>query len=113
MKIDNVLIGAKIRHYREIKGYSQDKLAIMVDVSERHIRYIESGHKGLSVALLISLANALDIRADDLLEDYLKRSTEPQATELITIINNSSSKQKAILADMLKHMHTLLSEYEI
>ena len=113
MKIDYAQIGAKIKHFRELKGYSQDELAVMVNVTERHIRYIESGHKGLSVNLLISLVNALGIRADDLLADYLKSPTEPNTAELITILNNSNPKQKAILMGMLQHMYTLLSENEI
>ncbi len=102
------LIGSKIRHYREEKKLSQEELADMLDISERHLRNIEYGKKGPSVNLLISIANALNITADDLLANYLNNSTEKQNIELLTVFSDCTPTEKAILMDMLKHMKALL-----
>ena len=107
------MLGSKIRRYRERKGLSQEELAEMIDATERHLRNVEYGQKGLSVSLLISLANALDITADDLLSDYLTKSKMTPTTEFIDIIDDCSDTKRAILIGMLKNLNELLSEYGI
>lgn len=63
------LIGS-IKHYRESKRLSQEELADMLDISERHLRNIEYGKKGPSVNLLISIANALIINKYSTITTY-------------------------------------------
>jgi len=104
------LIGSKIRHYRESKRLSQEEFADKIDISERHLRNIEYGKKGPSVSLLISIANALNITADELLADYLNNSAKKQNTELLTVFSDCTPTEKTILMDMLKHMKALLLE---
>ena len=113
MESNNELIGSKIRHYREAKGFSQEELADIVDATERHLRNVEYGQKGLSVHMLISLANALDITPDILLSDYLTGSNDTQNTELIALLNDCNPTERALLMDMLKHMKALLLEHGI
>ena len=110
MDINYEQIGKKIRDYRELKGLSQEELAFTVDITERHLRNVEYGIKGLSVSLLISLANVLDITPNDLLADYLTASEETQISDIFSSCN---STEKAILMDMLKHMKSLLSKHGI
>ncbi len=113
MDINYERIGSKIRYYRELKGLSQEELAFRADATERHLRNVEYGLKGLSVSLLISLANSLDITADDLLTDFLTATKNSENAEFLTILNDTNTTERAVLMDMLKHMKALLQEHGI
>ena len=56
-------IGLKIAYYRKLKGYSQMKLAEMIDVSRTHLSNIEAPNKPTSVSLdlLFRISEVLDI----------------------------------------------------
>ena len=71
MAINYEQLGKRIRHFREKAGISQDELGRRVFVNNIHISNIETGKKAPSIDLLIELANALEVSADDLLVDSL------------------------------------------
>jgi len=70
-----ILFGRKIKELRKKYGYTQAKLAEMVNVDDKHISCIESGKNFPSPDLLERMANSLDIKIKDLFEfEYLKNS---------------------------------------
>lgn len=107
------LIGDRIKHYREVKGISQEELSAILDISVRHISAIETGTRGISLNLLVEIANALDVSSDDLLTYNLNHSNSVTATEWYAVMHDCTPTEKAILMDMLKHMKKLLSEHGI
>lgn len=113
MELNYVLIGTRIRQYREEKGLSQEELADNAGISWRHLNYVEHGERKISVDVLIALANALDATADDLLADHLTGSNTTLKEEVIDLLHDSTPAEKAILMDMLRHMKTLLQEHGI
>ncbi len=60
-------IGQRIRKFRKASGLSQDQLAEKVGISVTHMSHIETGNTKLSLPVLVSLAEALEVRCDDLL----------------------------------------------
>jgi transcriptional regulator with XRE-family HTH domain len=58
-------VGDLLRHWRAARGRSQLDLAMDMGVSQRHISFIESGRSSPSRALLLGVANALDIPLRD------------------------------------------------
>ena len=67
MAIDYESIGKRIKHYRTQKKLSQEELGKAVFATPVHISYIETGARTPSLEILILIANALDVSADDLL----------------------------------------------
>lgn len=60
----------KIRKYRHEKGFSQDKLARLADVSFHTVVKLESGDTSNPMAdTLKSIAEALEVSVDDLLNE--------------------------------------------
>lgn len=59
-KIDNV----KLRSAREELRLTQEQLAEKANMSERYLRYLESGESNPSALLLYSISKALDKRID-------------------------------------------------
>jgi transcriptional regulator with XRE-family HTH domain len=58
-------LGAQLRHWRARRGLSQLALALEMGVSQRHLSFVESGRSPPSRALLLRIANALDVPLRD------------------------------------------------
>ena len=113
LAIDYESIGKRIKHYRTEKRLSQEELAEVISTTHKHISNIETGVKGPSIEMLILIANALDVSADDLLTDNLKHSSSPVGTEIHDLLLDCNHDEKAILTRMLTFLKGLLSEFGI
>lgn len=76
--MDLTLLGNRIRVAREKKGITQEELADRVNISPSHISVIERGVKTARIDTVVRIANELDVSADYLLQDLVKRSRESQ-----------------------------------
>lgn len=65
----NVQIGANIRKYRELNGFSREVLAEKLSISPRFVANIEVGAVGISLSTLKRTCEVLGISADRLLWD--------------------------------------------
>ena len=62
-------IGKNIRKFRQEKGISQDRLSKLADLSLNTIVNIESGgNPNPTIETLNKIANALDVKVDDLIK---------------------------------------------
>ncbi|MCX8524347.1 helix-turn-helix domain-containing protein [Chryseobacterium formosus] len=62
-------IGGKVRKYREVKGWSQDDLALRLDVTQGTISNIESDKTIPNSLLLNKMAKELEVDINELLND--------------------------------------------
>ncbi len=58
-------LGTLLRQWRDTRGRSQLALSMDMGVSQRHISFVESGRSVPSRALLLGIANALDVPLRD------------------------------------------------
>lgn len=58
--------GANVRRERTARGYSQERLAEMVDLNIRNLQKIEAGETNVLVTTAIRLRHALNCSADKL-----------------------------------------------
>ena len=61
-------LGRNIFERRRECGYSQNKLAEILDISREHLATIETAKRTLSLDLLINIADALKIKVRDLID---------------------------------------------
>ena len=63
-----------IRYYRKLRGLSQEQLAEKLDISRQHMAAIEAPNmnRGISLELLFSLANVLEIEPYLLLKFHIE-----------------------------------------
>ncbi len=54
-------LGKNIAKYRNEKGWSQEKLAEIVDLSREYITRVERGQKNISLKKLFAIADALNV----------------------------------------------------
>ena len=70
-------LGKQIKKNKEKAGYSQEKLAEIIECSTIFISYIERGVKSPGLDKLMKIANALDVSVDILLgKDLASYNTE-------------------------------------
>ena len=68
-KITKLLqLGKNIAKYRKAKGFSQNKLAEMLDISREHLAKIETSKRCISLPLLFKLSETLNIPEKDLFD---------------------------------------------
>ena len=71
MALDYASIGLRIKHARNKKEMTQEQLAEVLNISRKHVSLFESGETGISLELLVAVANALDAPISELLADQL------------------------------------------
>ncbi|MGI6028462.1 MAG: helix-turn-helix domain-containing protein [Candidatus Heteroscillospira sp.] len=92
MELDYMAIGIRVRRFRKARGLTQQALAELSNQEPSNISHIERGATKLGLPTLVSIANALDVTADDLLCDSLGRSRGAflrEAEELLSDCNHS------------------------
>ena len=67
MELDYKAIGARIRAKREQMGYTREQLAEKLDISSKFCSDIELGARGMSLATLVNLSQALYLSTDYIL----------------------------------------------
>ena len=108
---DYYAIGQRIRKYRKACGMSQDELAEKVDISVTHMSHIETGNTKLSLSVLAALAQALNVRADDLLFDRSEDYHTAQLEEISILLSGCSVRQLKVLIDLLKTAKISMGKY--
>jgi transcriptional regulator with XRE-family HTH domain len=91
--LNYALIGRRIVEIRKKKGFSQEVLAEMAGVSPSHIGHIERADTKLSVAALVSIANALDVAPDKILADVADNAEKHLAGDFAELIEDCNTSE--------------------
>lgn len=95
-----VLIGKRIQTRRKQKGYTQEQLSEMMNVSIQMVSNLERGNKAIRIDNLIKLCQILDVSCDYIL-------TGQETTKDAEFIYDKFSK----LSDSDKEMINLLIDF--
>lgn len=100
--MDYYVIGQRIRKTRKAHGLSQEQLAELVGISTTHMSHIETGNTKLSLPVLVSLAEALEVSADDLLFCGSPTERGSVLAELTQLLESCTTQQLKITVDVLR-----------
>lgn len=92
-------IGKNIQKARLKKGLTQEKLAELCNVTDRHIGIIERGLSTGSIPLIINICNALDVSPN-----YIFNNTFNNSTDNINVLPNEVSISYLKLNDKTKSL---------
>lgn len=84
-------IGKRISYVRKERGFSQEHLAELADISTQYLSIIENDKKNMSVAVLTSIADALNVTTDFIIYG---REIPNENFMINSIINTLSDKNK-------------------
>ena len=96
------IFGARVRHYRTLISYSQEKLAEQIGISAHTVSYIERGKNFLSMTKIPALCLALQIEPYKLFIDAdIERDTE-RLDELSRLLSMADNRQIGIILNVTK-----------
>lgn len=71
-KLGNIKIGKNLQKLRRSHGYTQERLAELIDCSARYISDIEQDKSKPSYENLVKICNVYNIGLDDIFSEYLQ-----------------------------------------
>ena len=101
MAIDYKDIGQRIKEERIEKGLTQEKLSELVNIGPSHMSHIESGSTVPSFEVFISILNALNCSADELLCREVATAKPLLNSWLSDIIADCDNTETKILTDIV------------
>ena len=113
MAVDYGKIGMMIKTYRTEKNMSQEELAKMLYVSANHISYIETAARKPSLDMIVAIANALEVSADDLLIGSLDHTSSTVGKELHAVFSDCNHDEMEMLTRTLQFLKALFTEFGI
>lgn len=93
-------IGRRIKEIRKGRGLSQAKLAEQIDKSVSYISLIETAAKMVSLSTLISIANALGVTIDTLLNGNQTNDSAEYYCDLVNLIKDCNQYERRIIFEM-------------
>lgn len=102
MRLDYQAIGVRVRRLRKAKGLTQQALAELSEQEPSNISHIERGATKLSLPTLVSLANALNVTADQLLCDSLPASQSVFQREAEHLLADCSHSELQIITETIR-----------
>ena len=110
MELDFVSVGKRIKKARQKKGYSQEKLAEMLGLSQQHIGNIEVGNNKFSISVLLDICNCLDTTPDVLLFDNVSYDITPYDLDFKELLADATPQERAILLENAQELLRILQE---
>lgn len=106
-------LGRRIFHIRREKKMSAEELSAKAGIGLYYLHEIERGALTPSLALLVRIANLLEVRMNDLLGDYLEtQSTLPQPDERDPVLSQLDFKQMLLCLDTAR-AYAEFSKYDL
>jgi len=102
MQLNYLSLGQKIQNIRKSKNISQAALSAMIDKSPGYISYLERGTKVMSLETFVSIANALEVSTDALLNRQLTNAMEVSNREVQNIFASCTLYETYVLLDVMQ-----------
>ena len=90
------IFGANLKKFRTIRGFSQAKLAEILDISPNFISEMETGKRWLSSDTLVNLAEALNVETFEFLRPHQTPADELAAFIQTYTENATAAASKAV-----------------
>ena len=110
--MDYYAIGQRIRNARKAHRLSQEELAGMVGISVTHMSHIETGNTKLSLEVLVDLAQALQVRTDDLLFGIRPLEHTTALDSIDKLLEGCTTRQLRVIEDLIRAARTSLERYD-
>ena len=101
------ILGENLKKYRIIKGFTQAKLAEVLDISPNFISDIETGKRWLSSDTLVNISQALGVEVFELLKVWRQPSDEIS----MFIKTYSDKAAQAVSESVIRSLDDLKRQY--
>lgn len=91
------LIGKRLRAIRKKRGYTQEKLSEVANLSPQHLSGVERGRAPVSLSALVGLCRALDATLDEVLYDSVPAAAKPGLMKEVEAVFSDCSADEVYL----------------
>ena len=113
MKVNYVLIGARIKEYRQHKNLTQEMLAELIEMSPGYISLIETGKKKASLETLLAICRALSITLNELLTGNQIPLDTDYNLEIAELMSECNEYERRIVYEIMKTVREVLRNNRI
>ena len=106
--INHQLISKRIRELRLQKGLTQTDLSEMVGISSQYLCQVENGKKGISLSVLLSIAQGLGVGLDEFFYGNNDALTYEYDREFKELLSDCTYGERKILCEILRGMKSTL-----
>lgn len=106
--INHQLISNRIKELRIQKGLTQTALSELAGISSQYLCQVENGKKSISLSVLLSIAQGLDVGLDEFFYGNNKASTYEYDREFKELLSDCSYGERKILCEILRGMKSTL-----
>jgi transcriptional regulator with XRE-family HTH domain len=111
MEIDYKEIGRRIRIERKRQSLSQEQLAEKTGISVTHMSHIETANTKLSLPVLVTLANVLNVSADLLLCGKTVATKAIHHNKIAEVLSTCDERQISIIAEIIATSKSALDKH--
>ena len=89
MGFDQKALGQRVKHLRREKNLTLEQMSSTLNISIDHLSRIELGKRGVSIVLLLDMAELLDVTIDFLVRgtDRTARSTQQLISQIRELLD--------------------------
>lgn len=95
-------LGQRIRDERTKLRYTQEQLAEAAAINESYIGQIERGEKNPSLETVVSIANALGVTVDYLLQEEVHVESNSLVEELISVVKDKDPDELRLMLNICR-----------
>ncbi len=110
MSVNYKLIGKRMKEVRNMKGMSQADLAVKSKTSAQYLSQIENGKKKVSLQVLVTIAEILEVTLDELLAGNQVNSMREYNEELNRLLTDCTPYEKRILYEVVLFLKQILRD---
>jgi transcriptional regulator with XRE-family HTH domain len=106
----NMAIGKRVQELRKCHNITQEKLAIMLNISHRHMANIEAGTRGLTIENAKDLADIFSETLDYIYRGKTMSQNMPPICQLVanTIVHIQDEEQKDLYIDTILNLSNMM-----
>lgn len=97
MKATKVLLGERIRELRKAKGLTQEQLAELVEVEQKHVSRLELGKSYPTIERLEKIAEALNVPLKDFFDFMHLDSPDTRALKIDEAVKGMNEDYQRII----------------
>lgn len=98
-------VGARIRHFRHLRGLSQEQLALQAGLNTAFLGHLERGLKSPTITTLEKLVKALNITFEELFAEEISMSDQNRDAameRLLLLVRDLPAEQLDKLTDIIQ-----------
>ena len=102
MKVDYVLLGERIKFWRQQRGLTQERLAEKVELTPGFMSLVETGKKRASLETLLSICTEVEITLNELLVGNQLPQPGDYNTEFSELISKLDETDRCLVVEITK-----------